>query len=291
MHILVLDVGGTFIKYAVMDEDGACLRGSAGQQPMHSDGARQDILDALIAVIERALAFDHGLHQAAVCFPGPFDYPQGFSRMTHKFAAIQDVPLKPLFAARGLTVDFLHDSTAFMLGECQQGAAQGSKLAFGVMLGTGFGFAMAKNGRVQCASDLRPALILWNQSFREGIVEDYISRRALRAAYQRLSGCENLPDVHEIAALAHQGVAPAQAVFEHLGADLAALIKPYAAQYGADRLVIGGQIAKSADLFVPVVQKLLPLPVVPAAHIEDAALRGAACYARTRAVDIVSPAQ
>ena len=36
-NLLVLDIGGTFIKYGVADESGGLLPGSVGQTPSHAE--------------------------------------------------------------------------------------------------------------------------------------------------------------------------------------------------------------------------------------------------------------
>ena len=130
--------------------------------------------------------------------------------MRHKWRGLMDVPLPSVFARElpGVPVRFLHDSTAFLLGEAWQGAARNMENPAGVMLGTGFGFTVMQRRRVLVDANGTPALVLWNAPFRDGTVEDYVSRRALRDAYG-----PQAPDVRELAELARGGDTRAQAIF------------------------------------------------------------------------------
>ncbi len=280
MVYAALDIGGTFIKHSVTDDRGEPLPGSVSQTPIDSSADRGRVLAAMDAAIAALRAFAPELTRAAVSIPGPFDYDAGVSHMKHKFQAIEGVSLKDFFLSRGLQAEFLHDSTAFMLGEGYLGAACGAQTAFGVMLGTGLGFAMMQNGLVLVNDAQRPALSLWNAPFRSGIAEDFISRRALRAQYARLTDISpDAIDVREICDHARLGDPDALAVLRDLSVHLSQILAPLVHRFSADRLVIGGQIARSHDLFLPDIQSSLGIPVLPARHLDDAALRGAAIYA------------
>lgn len=279
MRYAAMDIGGTFIKYACMDGEGVFL--CAGQVPIDSNGSQEDILSAIDAAFAHLRAAGTRVDRTAVSIPGPFDYAKGVSLMTHKFASIYQFNLKSFLESYGAPAVFLHDSTAFMLGEFFDGAARGARRPFGVMLGTGFGFAMMRDDKVCVAADQRPCLKLCYAPYRQGIVEDVISRRALRAKYALLAGSDGSHDVREIAMLARGGDPAAGAVMEDLGQDIAAVLEPYVRRLECDKVVVGGQIARSGDLFLPIVQEKLNIPVLAAKHLDDAALRGAV-YAASR---------
>ncbi len=268
--ILALDAGGTSIKAAVM-ADGEPRR--IAQIDFMGESR-----EALLRAFREALRLGEGQDIAGIgvgC-PGPFDFQTGTSRMEHKWKGIRNVPLPPLFqeAHPGVPVRFLHDSTAYMLGEGWRGAGCDAESPAGVMLGTGFGFSCMKRRRVVLDPTSTPLLKLWCAPFREGTVEDYVSRRAIRRRYALRAGGE-APDVKEIATLARAGNLDAAAAFAETGAYLGEVLCRYLPSY-CDRVVIGGQVARSIDLFLPTVKA--PVPVVPAAHLEDAALRGIAVF-------------
>ena len=271
-NILVLDVGGSFLKYGVADERGALLPGSVGEAPARADESPVKVYEAFGEVIRRAQE-TAPLAGACACFPGPFDYTEGVFRMKHKFQALYGCSILPPFERAGLPVRFLHDSTSYILGEVSDGTLRGTKNPCCVMLGTGLGFAMMKDGKVLIDQTQTPALALWCAPFREGIAEDYVSTRAIQAAYgQPLS-------VKDIAGRARQGDEQALRAFRLAGEALSELMGIIDRRFHPGKLALGGQIARSADLL----HLELPFPWEVSHHLDDAALRGAAYYAlRTR---------
>lgn len=271
-NILVLDVGGSFLKYGVADERGALLPGSVGEAPARADESPEKVYAAFGDVIRRAQE-TAPLAGACACFPGPFDYTEGVFRMKHKFQALYGCSILPPFERAGLPVRFLHDSTSYILGEFSDGTLRGTQNPCCVMLGTGLGFAMMKDGKVLIDQTQTPALALWCAPFREGIAEDYVSTRSIQAAYgQPLS-------VKDIAGRARQGDEQALRAFRLAGEALSELMEIIDRRFHPDKLALGGQIARSADLL----HLELPFPWEASRHLDDAALRGAACYAlRTR---------
>jgi len=222
---LVLDVGGTFIKYAMADGSGAIVKETVGEEPAHSEGAPELFLQALGNVVTKARGFSLPFSRAGICFPGPFDYEAGIPMMEHKFVSMKGRSITPLFSSLGVEPLYLHDSTAFLLGEMSDGALRGHETCSGIMLGTGFGFAMAKDGKVCIGRDQRPALSLWGKPFLDGIVEDSISRRAMRADYRKRSGSSALLDVKEIGERADTGDEDAREVFREVGRNIALVLK------------------------------------------------------------------
>ncbi len=282
--MLALDVGGTSIKLALIDSCGLPLRGTTGQMDFRSDGTSAEILDAFSRAasfgLQRAKETGYAISGCGIAFPGPFDYDLGISRMTHKMQAIAGIPLTPVLknVLGDMPVRYLHDSTAYLIGEAACGAASNAVSPACVMLGTGFGFAYMRNGRVRVGYDQRPHVILWNAPFKDGIVEDYVSRRAIRERFAKAAGSEVPPDVKEIAAMAFKGSEAALDTFRVTGELLADILRPVLVSLDCDLLAIGGQIARSAELYLHTVQAGLHIPVRVAEHLDDAALIGAARY-------------
>ena len=132
---------------------------------------------------------------AALAFPGPFDYATGISLMRHKLPYLYGVDLRTALAARfgwnPARVTFVHDASAFLLGEISAGAAEGFKRAVGLTLGTGMGSAFAVDGcLVNEGKGVPPGGEIWNLPFDGATIEDAVSSRAIRLAYSRRTGCE-----------------------------------------------------------------------------------------------------
>lgn len=267
-RILVLDVGGTFIKYGLADERGHLLPGTVSQVPSHSEDSAEKFLDALRAILRDA---GGTVDRAAVSICGPFDFDGGVSLMTHKFKALYGVGLRPPFREAGVEVGFLHDATAFILGEYFDGTLSGADNACCVMLGTGLGFGWIRDGKV-CVDETRtPAFSLWKAPYLSGIAEDYVSTRAIQKSYGKA-----LP-IKAIADAARAGDEKALDAFRAAGKHLSRLLTILAPALGCEKLALGGQIARSADLFALDID----IPWAVTEHFEDGALRGCCLFALT----------
>ena len=274
--LLVLDIGGTFVKHGVTGENGALLPHTVGQTPSMADGGAEDFLNALRGIIREA----GDVSAACACIAGPFDFDRGVSLMKHKFQALYGRSLLPPFEEKGLPVAFLHDSTAFMLGECAEGALAGEENACCVMLGTGLGFSWVRDGRVCVDATQTPSLALWKTPYLDGIAEDYVSTRAIQRCYGQAVS------VREIADAARGGDRRAEEAFLTAGRHLSRIMTEVVGRLGCRKLALGGQIAKSAELF----RLELPVPWSVTKHPEDGALRGCCRYAalgRERCVQTV----
>ena len=135
--ILAIDAGGTFFKSGLVSADGKILEHTRVSCPVDSAGQASSVRSAyhiLIArQLENARAIGRAIKAVGVDTPGPFDYQEGKSLMRHKFPALYGIPLRPWIqeAAGDLPVRFLHDSTAFLLGEYWKGGLQGEGNAAG----------------------------------------------------------------------------------------------------------------------------------------------------------------
>lgn len=266
--MLVMDIGGTFIKSALTDSDGKLIQDTVIQTPSDASGSYDSFLNTLSGILASAWE-RQTIERVCISIAGPFDFAHGVSLMQHKFPALYQKSLCPPFERVGIPVDFMHDSTSFLLGELHDGVLSGKKNAACVMLGTGLGFAFARDGRVAVSPERAPAFVLWSMPWQDGIAEDYVSTRAL----QRLYG-EALP-IKTIADKARAGDAKAAEAFLETGRQLSAFLRKILPELGCDSFALGGQIAKSADLF----HLDLPLPWAISRHLDDAALRGASYFA------------
>ena len=256
--ILALDVGGTFIKSAVIDRNGTF--NELPQVPSCSDSSAAEIIEAFHAAIAAAGKVD----AVGIAIPGPFDYARGISLMEHKFRAIKGLELRNVLPE--LPLRFVHDANAFLLGEVAVGAVRGVVRAAGITLGTGLGAALVVDGKPVCNALGSPAenVSLWSKPFRNGVVEDHISSRALLAKYPA-------PDVKAIADAAKAGDDRALAVWREFGEALNEVLIPWCVMHEIGRIVLGGQIAKDYALFSA---PLAHLPITTAQLGTRAALYG-----------------
>lgn len=113
--------------------------------------------------------------------------------MTHKFRSICGVDLRGvLHAMPGVPADaeirFMQDVNAALDGEIARGNAAGYGASALVSLGTGLGFALSRDGRVLCNPAGGPKVVIFNLPYRDGILEDYASKRGFLRIYGELAG-------------------------------------------------------------------------------------------------------
>ena len=189
---------------------------------------------------------------AQLAMPGPFDFSAGVSQMRHKLPYLFGIelrtPLARKFGWETYQVGFLHDSSAFLLGEVFAGAARGVSRAVGITLGTGIGSAFSVDGQLVTAGrGMPPDGEIWNLPFEGGIVEDLISTRAIQQNYQQRAGV--LRDVRGIAVEVSTDPT-AVAVFIEFGRQLGLVLRMALAEFLPDTVVLGGGIARSSQLFL-----------------------------------------
>ena len=251
---LLLDVGGTFIKCS----DGRII-------PVDSDGSQEEIISALRKAVRGAE--DLASNGLSVAIPGPFDYSEGRFLMKHKFASVYGDYFADLVGMPREKCRFVHDVVAMLLGEV---GANGENTAL-VTLGTGLGFAMFTDGRVLTNELGSPAVSIYARPFRDGILEDYVSKRGILGRYG-----DYAIRFKEIARRAYEGYSKARRVFAETGSIIGQSIKPILAEYDIQTLLLGGQISRSIDLFIPAITSELPsaLQISPISDFDNATFKG-----------------
>lgn len=243
--MLLLDVGGTFIKCS----DGRSV-------PVDSDGSREAIAQALRQAVG-------GASRVAVAIPGPFDYARGIFRMKHKYAAVYGESFAQLVcpdASQRPHFSFMHDVVAMLCGALSlPQVAACSRVAL-ITIGTGLGFAVSLDGRPQLSASCEPSIPLYNRPYRDGIAEDYVSKRGIMRLWCELTG-RLWPDGQQVKDIVQ--TAEGRDVFERVGFLLGEIAAPLLAELGIECLLLGGQIAKSFALMEPSLrQELSSVPTL-----------------------------
>lgn len=254
---ILLDVGGTFIK---------CSDGR--EIPIDSNGSRE----AIVASFKEAVA-DYKCVRAAV--PGPFNYETGLFLMKHKFAAVYGEYFQDIVGVADCK--FIHDVNCMLLGEVQNGNAKAYDKVALIALGTGLGFSISVDGKLVKNENGSPAVSLYNRPYRDGVLEDYASKRGVGKLYG-----DSSITVKDIAMKALDGDAKAAEAFKTMGCILAEEIAPVMKEYGIECLLFGGQISRSWKLFAPYIKEGLAargveLEISPISDFDNATFNGLAC--------------
>ncbi|WP_432941418.1 ROK family protein [Kribbella sp. CA-253562] len=267
--VAVLEVGGSHVTAAVV-VPGSWQVEALRRTPLDSRTSAEEIV-AQLGRAASQLPLDHGL---ALALPGPFDYETGIAwyRGVEKFDSLYGHDLgKSLRDLLDLDrVVFVNDAEAFAVGEWTAGTLRGLDRCAGVTIGTGIGTAFLLNGRVVRTGDtVPPGGELYRTTYRGKPLEDWISARAILAAYGEA------PGVKEVADAARAGDTRAHQVLLDAFTVLAEALTPWLDRFGATRVVLGGSISGAFDL----VQQLFDFDVTVTQDTEHAAIIGAAARA------------
>jgi glucokinase len=286
-HAISLDVGGQSVKSARVTEQLALL--DERNDPIDSLADAGAVLATMTGIIASHLAAGEP-RGVALAFPGPFDYPGGVCLIRHtshgggvKFGALYQLNVREALRARLsrpiLPIVFRNDAEAAILGEAVHGAGRPYRRVIGITLGTGLGSAFVAGGRAQVSGPGVPENgWLYCVPFAAATADDAFSTRGLLARLDAAGLAYD--DVHAAtvdAATVDAGqTAELKRAFEEFGADLGIFLRPFAADFDADAVIVLGGIANAWSLFAPALQAQLPVPAIRGALGASAALIGAA---------------
>ena len=126
---------------------------------------------------------------------------------------------------------------------------------------------------------------MWNEKFQSGIAEDYLSTRWFTKAYKEQSG-QDISGVKELAAL-NETDESIQQIFDAFGKNLGLFLFDMCQKNNCKTVVIGGNISKAANLFLPatlaLLSKVADKPEIKISTLgEAAAIIGAAAAFRKK---------
>lgn len=284
----VLDIGGTHVTAARVGFRDAGMRVLESYRNHIYADAPADELIATIASAARRLNLNEP-HRWAVAIPGPFDYAAGIGRFEHvgKFETLNGIDVRGALRSSledvMHDVDFLNDADAYGLGECAAGAGKDHARAICLTLGTGVGSAfIANRAPVNTGPTVPPDGSAHLLTWRCVPLEDVVSRRAIRRAYEERTG--RFRDVREIAEHARDGDIAARSVLDDAMSALGETIAPWIDRFEASALIIGGSMSASWDLLEPALRVGIArsgadatgITLAAALHTEEAPLLGAA---------------
>lgn len=252
---------------------------------IHTHGER-DVILAEFATMLKQVAGEHlsSVSSIGFAFPGPFDYEQGICLIPSalaKYEKLFGVNIKTELTQRlGFqgSMKFMNDAACFAIGEYRMGGARGSQRTLALAIGTGFGSTFLADGiPVTHGEHVPNDGMLWHVPYNDGIADDTFSSRGLVKAWKDLTG-EAIHGAKALDDLARAGDQRALALFEQWGSQMAECLNPWLKTFGVDTLVIGGNIAKAWDWFVPALKRGISgkVRVNPAELGESAQMIGAA---------------
>lgn len=296
-YLIGVDIGGSHISSALISsETGELLSSDVHRDHLSTSGSAATIIEQWSKNIRKAVGdrAAKSIKAIGIAMPGPFDYENGISLIKglHKYENLYNLNVRDLLKATlsplSAEIFFENDAACFGLGESLDSSLLPTEKIIAITLGTGFGATFIHNRKIlKEGIGVPPDGAIYHVPYLDGITEDRVSARWLLAAYNTRSG-KRISEVSEIALRAKEHKdGDAIAVFDEFGQHLGRCLSPWIREFAAGALVIGGSIAKSADLFMNSFRQELEtagalLPVQISKHMEKSALRGAAAIALQR---------
>ncbi len=278
--VLGIDIGGSHLTAALVDEaTRKFVPDSYIRMRVNSKGRAEEILDTWATAIQSVYQkFPTPVKKIGIAMPGPFDYENGISLIKglDKYEALYKINVKEALAEKldiaPSAILMMNDAACFLRGEVYYGAAQGHQHAIGITLGTGTGSAVHRHGITHDAN-------LGPSPFMDGLADEYFSTRWFIKRYAEQSG-KQVNDVKALVGL-YTTEEAVKEIFEEFAGNLVVFLEGFTRKEKPRIIVMGGNIAQSADLFMDklvngLADRGIFIPIVLAKLGEEAAILGAA---------------
>lgn len=152
---LVFDVGGTFIKYAVMTEDGTICEKKKIPTPAGVDNTLDDFTEAVYGVY-CLCSKNYQIDGIAIGMPGQVDVEKGIVYCGGAIKYMDDIPLGKIISEKcgGIRVSVENDGKCAALAEVFSGNASDVQNAIVIVFGTGIGGGIIKDRKIHRGNHL-----------------------------------------------------------------------------------------------------------------------------------------
>ena len=285
------DIGGSHISCQLIDlQNLQPIPESKNRISVNPKASKNEIIQIWVEALRKTIS-NHSVSSLAgigFAMPGPFDYHNGialFDKNVGKFQQLYGVNIKTEIVKKlnlpaNFPVRFINDATCFAIGETWLGEASKYNRVIALTLGTGFGSTFIEDALpVAGKYGIPKDGFLYHVPFKMSIADEYFSTRWFTSEWEQRTGTK-IENVKTIAELADKNK-DAQDMFNLFGSNLGEFLAHWVKSFNAECIVLGGNITKSAHLFIPEMKKKLKKPriqheVYISSLGEDAALIGSA---------------
>ena len=254
-----VDIGGTKIEAAALDDDGSIRLRRRVATPASDYAA---LIRAIQALVEEVTAEIGGRSSIGIAMPGTLSPATGLVKNANSTCLNHRPFDRDLAAALGRPLRFANDANCFALSEATDGAAQGARVVFGVILGTGVGGGVVVNGKLltgpnAVAGEWGHSPLPWPEDDERpgprcycgkyGCIESFLSGPGFARDHAAATGAVAEPPA--IAAAAQSGEAGARRSFERYVDRLARGLATVINLLDPDVIVLGGGLGQIAALY------------------------------------------
>ncbi len=289
-----IDLGGTKIEAILLDESGKEQARRRVQTPQGNYSATLETIQNLISEIEEDVAVQAHI---GIGIPGTISPATGLVKNANSVCLIGHRLQDDLESLLNRPVRIANDADCFTTSEATDGAAAGTRLVFGVILGTGVGGGIYWKDQTFCGpnsitgewghnalpwpeDDERPGEACY--CGKQGCIETFLSGPGLEREYFRTTG-QNATS-QEINRLSQRGESRAEDTLRRYESWLARSLATVINIIDPEVIVMGGGLSNFTRFYerVPkiwgewVFSDRVDTKLVPAKHGDSSGVRGAA---------------
>lgn len=252
-----VDLGGTNVRAAIVDEDGKVL--IQKKSPSYAQEGKEKVMNTIINLI-KSLPDYESCSGIGVGVPGPCDEKTGSMVLATNLPGFEGYSIANKLEETFHMPSFIdNDANVAALAEALVGAGKGKKVVYYVTLSTGIGGGLVING--ECISgkhgftgEIANIIIDRNRSkvnyLAVGAIENEASGTAItRKANEKAS--KKYKHAGEVFEDAHNGDLIAKEIVDNVARDLAQLFATIACVCDPDIFILGGGMMQSSELFLP----------------------------------------
>lgn len=289
-----IDLGGTKIEIVALDAAGAIRLRRRVATPPGDYAATLAAVASLVREAERELGERASV---GIAMPGALSLATGLVKNSNSTCLNGRPFLQDVQSLLAREVRVQNDANCFALSEAVDGAGNGARVVFGVILGTGVGGGIVIDGQVLTGVNAiagewghNPLPLAGTEGEalprcycgRAGCIEAYLSGPALAADHARVTG-ERI-DAVAIAERAGRGDAACAATLDRHARRLARALASVVNVLDPDVIVLGGGLSNLPHLYDRVPELWKPhvfsddvrTRLVPPVHGDSSGVRGAA---------------
>ncbi len=248
MKILAVDVGGTEIKYGLVDEDNDISEEAYIPTPLDS---LDDFLDTIYSIYCK---FDNEVEGIAMSVPGFVDSKNGITVSGGALLYNINQPIGKLLEKKcGCKVHIENDGKAAAMAELGYGALRGCQNAAVFIIGTGVGGGIIIDGKLVKGKNFTAGELSFvtsdlhnkdNEDEKHGSMVNYCSTPALINNYKKLSGEKEDIDGRELFKRYYNGDKCAKEALEQFCEYTAIQILNLGVILNVEKVAIGGGISR-----------------------------------------------
>ncbi|MBM3743931.1 MAG: ROK family protein [Actinobacteria bacterium] len=251
-RFLGVDLGGTNIKYAVIEIDGTSIKEILKDQISTEAKNGPDHVTDRIANLMKKIDSEMAIVGAAVAVPGIFNHDTGEILLFPNLpGAWENFPFsKKLTDATGKSISLINDARAFCLAESTLGAGRGHRFVACIVMGTGVGGGLVIDGKVHEGATRGAGEIAHQVVAPDGLVCGCGTRGCVETltSSAAISAMANTSTPEEAYERAKAGDETAIAAFRNAGKWLGIALANVNAVFSPEVFIVGGGVAQAGDL-------------------------------------------